>query len=98
MSFTKRYQQQLRRAYSIMREEGPNLDIETLLQGAVKSINDITCPDVIVPALLVHGALPMYNNAGTSTSGLPVDKPAHTMYKRAKVVHKAGCLPYVGVS
>ncbi len=81
MSFAERYHQPPRRAYSIMKQEGPSLDRETLLQGAVKSINDTAGPDGIVPTLLVYGALPRL--------GLPIDKPAHMMYERAKAVHKA---------
>ncbi len=81
MSFVERYHKPLKRAYKIMEKEAPSLDPESLLQGALKALNDSTGPDGLVPTLLVYGALPRL--------GLPIDKPSPTMYERAIAVRKA---------
>ena len=81
LSVVERYHDPLRKAYRIIKKEVPNIDDECALQYAVKSLNDSTGPDGLVPTLLVYGALPRL--------GLPTDKPSTGILQRAIAVRKA---------
>lgn len=81
MSIVERYHSPLRRAVTIIRQEAPNIDEDSLLQMAVKCVNDSVGPEGIVPTLLVFGALPRV--------GLPNDPPTPSTLKRAIALRKA---------
>jgi hypothetical protein len=71
----------LRRAYNIlMAEIGHCTDEETVLQMAVKALNDTAGPNGIVPTLLVFGAYPRINNDSP---------PSPNIVQRAEAVQKA---------
>ncbi|KAH8193590.1 hypothetical protein TruAng_012245 [Truncatella angustata] len=71
----------LRRSYDILKKElGHSTDNRTILQMAVKALNDTAGPDGIVPTLLVFGAYPRIN----------YDSPPSTdNIARAKAISKA---------
>lgn len=81
LSIVERYHDPLRRAYRIVKREVPDIDDESALQYAVKSVNDTVGPDGLVSTLLVYGALPRL--------GLPSDAPAAGLLQRAVAVRKA---------
>lgn len=81
MSLVERYQLPVRRAYNIIKNEASDTGVEEALQMAVKSVNDSAGPDVLVPTLLVYGALPRL--------GLSSDPPKPSTFKRAVAVQKA---------
>ena len=54
----ERYHVPLRRAYSILLKELPDLPKEERLQMAIKAVNNTAGPDGIMPMLLVFGAFP----------------------------------------
>ena len=56
IGIVERYHGPLRRAYSIITKELPNLAKDTALQIAFKAINDTVGPNSLVPTLLVFGA------------------------------------------
>lgn len=58
MTEVERYREPILRAYRIVRDEAPDLDKESALQAAVKSVNASVGPNGLVPTLLVYGALP----------------------------------------
>lgn len=71
----------LRRAYDILKAEiGHNTDDETILQMAIKAINDTAGPNGIVPTLLVFGTYPRV---------APDSPPSPDIVQRAKAVQKA---------
>lgn len=81
MTVVERYHAPIRRAYKIIRKEAPNLEKESALQTAVKSVNDSVGPNGLIPTLLVYGALPRL--------GFPSDPPTPSMYQRAVALQKA---------
>jgi hypothetical protein len=65
----ERYHAPLRRAYRILKAELNGVNDETILQMAVKAVNDSAGPDGLVPTLLVFGAYPrMADESPASTS------------------------------
>ena len=78
----ERYHAPLRRSYEIFKKElyEENLDKETILQMAVKAVNDTAGPDGLVPTLLVFGAYPRISNQ---------DPPSPEITKRAETVRTA---------
>ncbi|RDW58864.1 hypothetical protein BP6252_13340 [Coleophoma cylindrospora] len=78
----ERYHAPLRRSYEILREElkDENISRESILQMAVKAINDTAGPNGLVPTLLVFGAYPRMT---------PASSPSPSMVKRATAVQKA---------
>ena len=53
-----RYHGPLRRIYSIIMDEIPNIDANSALQMAFKAMNDSVGPNGLVHTLLVFGAYP----------------------------------------
>lgn len=71
----------LRRAYDILwKELGDRTGPETVLQMAVKALNDTAGPDGLVPTLLVFGAYPRIDARSP---------PSPEIQERAKAVQKA---------
>jgi hypothetical protein len=71
----------LRRAYDILTQEiGHITDKETILQMAVKALNDTAGPNGIVPTLLVFGAYPRINQDSP---------PSPEITLRAEAIQKA---------
>ncbi|KAI0996971.1 hypothetical protein K3495_g11210 [Podosphaera aphanis] len=84
MGLVERYHKPLRRVYEIIEEEIGASDTEeqkgTILQMAVKAINDTAGYNGIVPTLLVFGAFPRIAN---------IYPPAPSITKRAAALKKA---------
>lgn len=80
IGIVERYHAPLRRAYDILRSEMPEMDRHTLLQSAVKVVNDTAGPDGLVPTLLVYGTFPRITNE---------DPPYATTAQRGKAIQKA---------
>jgi hypothetical protein len=76
----ERYYGLLRRAYKILSNKLPSANKESILQMAVKAVNDSARPDGIVPTLLVFGAYPRM------TRDSP---PSPFITERAEAIHKA---------
>ena len=76
----ERYHAPLKRAYSIISKELPDLPRDMALQMAVKAINDSAGPNGLVPTLLVFGAYPRMVES---------DPPHPTVDQRGKAVRKA---------
>ncbi|RDI84343.1 hypothetical protein Vi05172_g5622 [Venturia inaequalis] len=77
----ERYHGPLRRAYDIISSEiGSRTSKETILQMAVKAVNDTARPDGIVPTLLVFGAYPRINQDSP---------PSQEITERAEAVRTA---------
>ena len=78
----ERYHAPLRRSYDILRDElqGEKLDRETILQMAVKAVNDTAGPGGLVPTLLVFGAYPRLTSS---------DPPSPGIIKRAEAIRMA---------
>ena len=76
----ERYHAVLRRAYLIVRDEIPDATPESMLQMAVKAVNDTAGPDGLVPTLLVFGAYPRMTEH---------DPPAPSIIERATAIRKA---------
>ncbi|CRK29788.1 hypothetical protein BN1723_003653 [Verticillium longisporum] len=74
------YHKPIRRAYEILKAESRDTSLESLLQGAVKAVNDTAGPNGLVPTLLVFGAMPRI----TANSA-----PTATQAQRAEAVNKA---------
>lgn len=71
----------LRRAYDIIwKDIGDRTDPETVLQMAVKALNDTAGPNGLVPTLLVFGAYPKIAKHSPPSPGIQA---------RAEAVHKA---------
>ncbi|KAK6224925.1 hypothetical protein QIS74_03252 [Colletotrichum tabaci] len=71
----------LRRTYDILHHEiGHNTDEETILQMAVKALNDTAGPHGIVPTLLVFGTYPRINKDSP---------PSPDIVRRAEAIQKA---------
>ena len=68
----ERYHAPLRRSYDILRDElqGEKLDRETILQMAVKAVNDTAGLDGLVPILLVFGAYPRLTHSDPPSPGI----------------------------
>lgn len=81
MSYTKRYHTPIRHGFWIIKSEAPDIKGEAALQMAVKSVNDSTEPDGLVPTLLVYAALPCLD--------FPSDKPTVSTFQRAMAFRKA---------
>lgn len=81
ISIVERYHSPLHRAVKIIRQEAPEIDQDSVLQMAVKCINDPVGPDRIVRTLLVLGALPCL--------GLPNDPPTPSTFICAVALRKA---------
>lgn len=70
----------LKRIYEIIRDEcGTECSQGTILQAAVKTVNDTAGPDGLIPTLLIFGILPRF------TMDLP---PTPIQAKRAETVNK----------
>ncbi|KAI0999986.1 hypothetical protein K3495_g8212 [Podosphaera aphanis] len=82
IGIVERYHEPSRRAFNIIKEEfrDQKLNKSTMLQIAVKAINDTTGPDGITPTLLVFGMYPKITEA--HESNLPI-------IARAKAIQKA---------
>jgi hypothetical protein len=72
----------LRRAYCIIAEElkSEGISKQTMLQMAVKAVNDTSGPDGLVPTLLVFGAYPRITE---------FDPPTRSTTQRATAIRKA---------
>jgi hypothetical protein len=72
----------LRRAYNILQQElrDEHLDKHSILQMAVKAVNDTAGPNGLVPTLLVFGAYPRMTRSSA---------PSASMIKRAEAVQTA---------
>ena len=72
----------LRRAFNIIAEElkGEEISKDSILQMAVKAVNDTAGPDGLVPTLLVFGAYPRITET---------DPPAPSMIQRATAIKRA---------
>jgi hypothetical protein len=78
---TERYHAPLRRAWDILYAElASTMSDESILQMAVKAVNDTAGPDGLVPTLLVFGAYPRM------TTESP---PSPSMIKRSEAIQKA---------
>lgn len=82
IGIVERYHGPLRRAYSIISEELPDLAKDTALQMAFKAINDTVGPDGLVPTLLVFGAYPRITE---------FDAPSPSISQRSNTLKKAMC-------
>jgi Reverse transcriptase (RNA-dependent DNA polymerase) len=85
IGIVERYHPVLKRAYTIIIEQLPDLAKTAqgrgfALQMAVKAVNDTAGPDGLVPTLLVFGAYPKMSQ---------LDPPAPTISQRATAVRKA---------
>jgi hypothetical protein len=58
VGIVERYYRLIRRAYSIIIAEIPNIGKDMALQMAFKAINDIVGPNRLILTLLVYGAYP----------------------------------------
>jgi hypothetical protein len=58
MGIVERYHGLIRRAYSIIIAEIPNISKDMALQMAFKAINNIIGPNRLVPILLVYSTYP----------------------------------------
>ncbi|KAM4064694.1 cwf18 domain containing protein [Hirsutella rhossiliensis] len=77
----ERYHAPLRRAFNILHAEiGHTTSAETVLQMAVKAINDTAGPDGLVPTLLVFGAYPRVSTDSP---------PSASTLKRSEAMQKA---------
>jgi transposase InsO family protein len=77
----ERYHAPLRRAFEILFAELSSImKIDSILQMAVKAVNDTAGPDGLVPILLVFGTYPRINADS---------QPSPTMVKRAEAIQKA---------
>ena len=76
----EKYHGPLRRAYTIISEEVNDASPDSILQMAVKAVNDTAGPNGIVPTLLVFGAYPRMTNESP---------PSPPTYKRAEAIRKA---------
>jgi len=76
----ERYHAPLRRAFDIFRAELGDAPSESVLQMALKAVNDTAGPDGLVPTLLVFGAFPR----------ITIDSPpTPSSIKRAQAIAKA---------
>ena len=80
VGIVERYHALVRRAYSIISAEIPDIDKDMALQMAFEAVNDSAGPDGLVPTLLVYGAFPRMTNH---------DLPSHSITQRAKTMRKA---------
>ncbi|KHJ33787.1 hypothetical protein EV44_g3595 [Erysiphe necator] len=78
----ERYHTPLRRAYEVISKElgGTKTDRTSLLQMAVKAVNDTAGPDDLIPTLLVFGAYPRMTES---------DPPTPSIFKRAAAIKAA---------
>ncbi|KAK6218082.1 hypothetical protein QIS74_02513 [Colletotrichum tabaci] len=76
----ERYHAMLRRAYNVIRRDCPEMTKESILQSALKAINDTAGPDGVVPTLLVFGAYPRLTHDSP---------PSPDIVQRAAAVRKA---------
>ncbi|PVH79237.1 hypothetical protein DL98DRAFT_549661 [Cadophora sp. DSE1049] len=80
ISKVKRYYRPLRRAYKIVTKEHPELSKENRLQIAVKTVNNTTGPNRLIPILLVFKAYPKITE---------LDPPNLLVKRRAVTIKKA---------
>lgn len=76
----ERYHTPLRRAYDIISSEITNASPESVLQMAIKAVNDTAGPDGIIPTLLVFGAYPRMTYESP---------PSPSITQRAEAIRKA---------
>jgi hypothetical protein len=76
----ERYHATLRRSYEVIRTEFPGASRESVLQMAVKAVNDTAGPNGLVPTLLVFGAFPRLAEESP---------PSPSIFKRAAAIRKA---------
>lgn len=70
-----------RHAFRMVRSEAPDLDNDVTLRVRVRSVNDSTALDDLVPTLLVYGTLPLLS--------FPSDRPSPSTFQRATALIKA---------
>ena len=80
MGIVERYHRPLRRAYEVISEDLPDATKESVLQMAVKAVNDTAGPDGLIPTLLVFGCYPRM---------VEQDPPAPSIAKRATTIKRA---------
>lgn len=80
IGLVERYHGPLRRVYTIITTEIPDIDPELALQMAFKALNDSAGPNGLVPTLLVFGAYPRMTD---------MDAPSPTITQRAIAMRKA---------
>ena len=77
----ERYHAPLRRAYEIIRDEvRDRVNSDSILQMAVKAVNDTAGPNGLIPTLLVFGAYPRMTEESA---------PSPSIIQRAEVIYKA---------
>lgn len=81
MSIVERYHEPIRRVFHVIKQETPDIEDTSVLQMAVKAINDSVGPDGLVPTLLVFGAL--------LRLGLPTDEATPSTFQRAVALRYA---------
>lgn len=74
-NYVKRYHTPINYAYTIVTSNDFELDVDAAMLIVVKSLNDSTGLDGLVPALLVYGALPHF--------GLTTNNTTLSTYQRA---------------
>ncbi|KAI1769721.1 hypothetical protein F4818DRAFT_435441 [Hypoxylon cercidicola] len=84
----ERYYGPVRRAYEVISGDlrGTNIDGPSILQMAVKAVNDTAGPDGLVPTLLVFRAYPRLTESSPSTPSLATR--AEAIKKAMQEVHK----------
>lgn len=65
----ERYHAPLRRVFSIIKSNHPDVHPDLALRYALKDINDTIVPEGLVPSILVFGALPSYPISNNSFPG-----------------------------
>lgn len=80
IGLVERYHGPLRRAYTIIKQEIPDLHKDMALQMSLKAINDTAGPNGLVPTLLVYGAYPRMVEA---------DQPSPSIATRSAAIKKA---------
>ncbi|POS85440.1 hypothetical protein EPUL_003831 [Erysiphe pulchra] len=82
IGLVERYHTPLRRAYEVISKDlgGTKIDRTSLLQMAVKAVNDTAGPDSLVPTLLVFGAYPRM---------IESDPPTPSIFERAAAIKSA---------
>lgn len=75
MSFVKRYQLVIQRAFYIIESEATDISHKEVLQIAVKSVDDCIKPNELTTALPVYGTIPRF--------GILDEKPSANSYKPA---------------
>lgn len=80
IGMVERYHKPLRRAYTVIRSDLPDIKPTQALQMAVKAVNDTAGPDALTPTLLVFGAYPRMADS---------DPPHPSIIERARAIERA---------